>query len=189
VSKLFACGKTWPSNKHQGKYLKTNNQKPVFVFLLLLLTCVTITTQASGQTVQLPTIQVFGAGSTIVVPDHGSALLGSVSRSSYGTNSLGVPVLSSVPGVNRLFRNQSSGSSVSHSSARVHVQIIDLDELDQAVLAEAKRRREARMGDGLAVGDDAGGDAAGGAATDHHEKAETKQKAAFLSRNIGRSHQ
>ena len=141
---------------------------------------------AQPQVVQLPTFNITGAGSTVVVPDGGSAFLGGISRSSFGTTSRGVPILSGVPGVNRLFRNQASGYSVQKGSMRVHARIIDLDEMDQEVLAEAARIRAARgetldLGRVIELGDGFG---AGGI---QQPDAATRQKADFITRNIGRN--
>jgi hypothetical protein len=89
---------------------------------------------ARAQAVQLPTFRYFSVNTTVSVPDRGSAILGGVNRSSSGTTTRGIGPL----------RNRASGREVGSSAASVHATIIDLDELDREVLAEAARRREAR---------------------------------------------
>ena len=119
---------------------------------------------SQGQVVQLPTLRSFSVDTTVVVPDRGSAFLGGVSRASYGSNSYGVPGFSKLPGLGRLFTNRSSGSSVSSSNASVSATIIDLHEMDEAVLAAAARQRAL-------------------AATD----VARRHRAAFLAQHIGRT--
>ncbi len=92
---------------------------------------------SSGQnvTVQLPTFHVFSVATTVVVPDRGSMYLGGVNRASFGSNTNGVP------GLGRLFANRGIGSEVSSSGAHVAATIMDLEEIDRAVLGEAADRR------------------------------------------------
>jgi general secretion pathway protein D len=59
----------------------------------------------SGTTVQLPTFQVITVATTVSVPDGGTVLLGGVKRLSENRSEVGVPLLSKVPYVDRLFRN------------------------------------------------------------------------------------
>jgi len=162
--------------------------KPTMLFVasISLLSIFHATAFSQPQVVQLPTFSFTGVGTTVVVPDGGSALLGSISRSSYGTVSRGVPVLSGVPGVNRLFNNQASGYSVQKGSIRVHARIIDLVEMDQEVLAEAARIRAARgetvdLGRVIELGDGFG---AGGI---QQPDEATRKKADFITRNLGRN--
>lgn len=94
-----------------------------------------------GQVVQLPSYHQFSVQTSVLVPDSGGASLGGVSRHATGWTGRGVPGLGKVPGLGRLFSNRAAGSSASTSGSSVHVTIIDLQELDEAVLAEAERRR------------------------------------------------
>lgn len=127
---------------------------------------------AHGQIVQLPTFQYFSVGTTVVVPDRGWTYLGGVDRASYSSSRSGVPGLSHLPGAGRLFGNRGIGSEVSSSRAYAGATIMDLGELDRAVLAEAAARR----GDGgAALG-------AGGTRDPAIER-----KAAFLSKHISRT--
>lgn len=104
-------------------------------------------------TVQLPTFSQFSVGTTVVVPDRGSMVLGGVNRSAAGQVTRGVPGLSHLPGANRLFSNRAFGSSTSSSTARVSVWIHDLAAMDEALLAEAAARRTAAQADPAAPRD------------------------------------
>lgn len=92
-----------------------------------------VAARADAQAVQLPTFNYFSVQTSVSVPDRGGALLGGVDRASSGSTSRGFGPL----------RNRASGSSIGSSTASVHATIIDNNELDQAVLAEARRRRGA----------------------------------------------
>jgi len=63
----------------------------------------------NGTTVQLPTFQVISVSTTVSVPDGGTVLLGGIKRMREGRNEFGVPLLSKVPYVDRLFRNVGIG--------------------------------------------------------------------------------
>lgn len=60
---------------------------------------------SEGTTIQLPTFATTTVTTTVSVPDGGTVLLGGVKRLSEGRNEFGVPLLSKIPYVNRLFRN------------------------------------------------------------------------------------
>jgi hypothetical protein len=79
-------------------------------------------------TVQLPTWNVTTVGTTVSVPDGGSALLGGINRAREGSVSRGVPLLSNIPGVNRLFKNRAIGREVGASSMSIVPRIIVLEE-------------------------------------------------------------
>jgi hypothetical protein len=81
---------------------------------------------AKAQVVQLPTIQTFGTQATVVVPDRGGIQLGSVTRAGMSSTQRGVPFLGG--------RRSGIGTSVSHVGASVHATIIDLNEMDRAIL-------------------------------------------------------
>ena len=116
-----------------------------------------------GQTVQLPTFQSFSVQTTVSVPDRGALVLGGVNRAAFGTTSSGVPGLSRMPGAGRMFGDSAATARLSAGGARVAATIIDLREWDEAVLAEAARRR-------------------GGSST----ASAIDAKAEFLARNIDR---
>ena len=59
----------------------------------------------SGTTVQLPTFAFITVATTVSVPDGGTVLLGGIKELDEGRNEFGVPLLSKLPYINRLFRN------------------------------------------------------------------------------------
>ena len=89
------------------------------------------------QTVQLPTFHVTGVSTTVIVPDRGSVYLGGVHRSSIGSRQFGTPLSG--------FRNRAIGRASAAGSMSIHATIIDHDEIDRALLAEAARRRGAKV--------------------------------------------
>jgi len=111
------------------------------VFVLVCLACVSVAVVAQAQVVQLPTFHSFSVSTTVSVPDRGAAYLGGVSRGAWSSSSRGVPGFGKVPGLNRLFTNRGSGSSVSSSHAYATATIIDHAEMDRTLLAEAAARR------------------------------------------------
>lgn len=135
--------------------------------LLVLLLFGALSNRAAGQIVQLPTFQVFSIGTTVVIPDRGSMYLGGVNRAAFGSSTRGVPGLSKIPGAGRLFTNSGIGSEVSSSGVHASATIMDLGELDKAVLAEAAARRGASSG----------------AATNPA----VERKAAFISKHIAKT--
>jgi general secretion pathway protein D len=66
-------------------------------------------TTRSGTTVQLPTFQLIQVATTVSVPDGGTVLLGGIKRLREERNEFGVPLLSKVPYIDRLFRNVGIG--------------------------------------------------------------------------------
>jgi hypothetical protein len=86
-------------------------------------------------------VDSFSVGTTVVVPDRGAAYIGGVHRSAYGSISRGTPILGRVPGLGPLFRSRATSAIHSSSTVSVSATIIDLQELDQAVLAAAANRR------------------------------------------------
>lgn len=134
--------------------------------------------QQPRTTVQLPVFSFFRGVTTINVPDHGQALLGSVKRSATGTVSRGVPILGNLPYAGRLFKNRASGSSQSASTLSAQVEIYDLREMDRAILESARRKRELKIGGDR---DDGRGD------RKTAEREAIRRKADFISRNLGGS--
>jgi len=125
--------------------------------------------QADAQiTLQLPQVAVFNVQTVVSAPDGGSAFLGGIGRSSTGAITRGVPGLSNIPGAGRLFRNRAIGRETSNSSARAHVQIFSLQEMEKEVMAEARARAAARE------------------PNDPNGSTATQRKADFISRNIGK---
>lgn len=64
---------------------------------------------AQNTTVQLPTFNFTGVSTTVSVPDSGTGYLGGIKRASEGSVTRGLPLLSNIPGVNRLFKNRGIG--------------------------------------------------------------------------------
>jgi hypothetical protein len=135
--------------------------KRTFAFSLSTALVMAASAAAQQVTVQLPSQQVFSVGTTVTVPDRGEALLGGVSRASTGSNNRGTPLLGKIPGTGPLFRSRGIGQSMGASNVSVRATIIDQQEMDEAVLAEAAARRGA-TGDSL-----------------------TARQSAFLSHNMG----
>ncbi len=90
--------------------------------------------------VQLPVFSGFGVGTTVTVPDRGGMLLGGVSRAREGSVTRGLPLISKLPGLSRLGKNHAIGREFSRPTMSVHATIIDLNELDEMVLAQARSR-------------------------------------------------
>jgi general secretion pathway protein D len=63
------------------------------------------TVSQEGTTVQLPTFSFVTVTSTVSVPDGGTVLLGGIKRLSENRAERGLPILSKIPYINRLFKN------------------------------------------------------------------------------------
>jgi general secretion pathway protein D len=85
----------------------------------------------SGVTVQLPAFQFVSVVTTVSVPDGGTVLLGGIKRLSEGRNEFGVPLLSKVPYVNRLFRNIGIGRDTDSLMMMVTPRIIIQEEEEE----------------------------------------------------------
>lgn len=86
---------------------------------------------AEGTTVQLPSFSFFTVNTTVSVPDGGTVLLGGVKRLSEGRNEFGVPLLSKIPYVNRLFRNVGIGRETQSLMVMVTPRIIIQEEEEE----------------------------------------------------------
>ena len=82
----------------------------------------------SGSTVQLPTFAFTQVSTTVSVPDGGTILLGGIKRLSEGRTERGVPILSKIPYVSRLFRNVAVGRDASSLMLMVTPRIIIQEE-------------------------------------------------------------
>ncbi|MGI9456471.1 MAG: hypothetical protein ACR2NU_07910 [Aeoliella sp.] len=78
------------------------------------------------QRIQLPTFRSFSVGTTVLVPDRGTAYLGGINGLRQGQSSFG-------------FGNRGFSSSSNAGGVSVRTSIIDHHELDRALLAEAAR--------------------------------------------------
>jgi general secretion pathway protein D len=85
----------------------------------------------SGVTVQLPAFSFVSVVTTVSVPDGGTVLLGGIKRLSEGRNEFGVPLLSKVPYINRLFRNVSIGRETDSLMMMVTPRIIIQEEEEE----------------------------------------------------------
>jgi general secretion pathway protein D len=85
-----------------------------------------------GTTVQLPTFAFTSVSTTVSVPDGGTILLGGIKRLSEGRVERGVPMLSKIPYISRLFRNTSAGRQASSLMLMVTPRIIIQEEEEVA---------------------------------------------------------
>lgn len=81
-----------------------------------------------GTTVQQPTFASTSVSTTVSVPDGGTILLGGIKRMSEGRNERGVPFLSKIPYVSRLFRNVGVGRTSTSLMLMVTPRIIIQEE-------------------------------------------------------------
>ncbi len=73
---------------------------------------------------QQPSISEINVQTTVQVPDGGTVVLGGLKTLAEGRNEFGPPVLSQIPYVNRLFRNQGIGRETRHIMLMVTPRII-----------------------------------------------------------------
>jgi general secretion pathway protein D len=85
----------------------------------------------NGITVQLPTFSFVTVTTTVSVPDGGTVLLGGVKRLSEGRNEFGVPILSKLPYINRLFKNVGIGRETQSLMMMVTPRIIIQEEEEE----------------------------------------------------------
>jgi general secretion pathway protein D len=85
-------------------------------------------TSTEGTTVQLPTFSFTSVSTTVSVPDGGTVLLGGIKRLREGRNEEGVPMLSKIPYVNRLFKNVGIGRDTQSLMLMVTPRIIIQEE-------------------------------------------------------------
>lgn len=84
-----------------------------------------------GVTVQLPTFSFVTVTTTVSVPDGGTVLLGGIKRLSEGRNEFGVPILSKLPYVSRLFKNVGIGRETQSLMMMVTPRIIIQEEEEE----------------------------------------------------------
>jgi hypothetical protein len=89
--------------------------------------------RAQFSTVMLPSQSQFSVSTTVMVPDSGGVLMGSVNRAASGRVSRGFGP----------FTNRAFGRSLGSSTASAHVYVIDLGEMDRRMQDEAAAMREA----------------------------------------------
>jgi general secretion pathway protein D len=88
-------------------------------------------TVTSGVTIQLPVVATTTISTVVSVPDGGTVLLGGIKRMSEGRSEAGLPVLSNIPYVSRLFRNTAIGHTTSNQMMMVTPRIIIQKEIEE----------------------------------------------------------
>lgn len=96
------------------------------------------TTLTEGTTVQLPTFSFTTVSTTVSVPDGGTVLLGGIKRLREGRNESGVPMLSKIPYVNRLFKNVGIGRETQSLMLMVTPRIIIQEEEEEKLGIEIR---------------------------------------------------
>ena len=90
-----------------------------------------LVTETSGVTVQQPVVAFTSVNTVVSVPDGGTVLMGGIKRLSESREERGVPFLSSIPYVNRLFRNVGIGQDTSNLMMMVTPRILIQEELEE----------------------------------------------------------
>lgn len=86
------------------------------------------TTETAGVTVQQPIFSITSVSATVAVPDGGTVLLGGVKRLNEARVERGVPFLSNLPYINRLFKNVGIGRDTSSVMLMVTPRVIIKEE-------------------------------------------------------------
>jgi general secretion pathway protein D len=98
-----------------------------------------------GTTIQLPTFVFTTVTTTVSVPDGGTVLLGGIKRLREGRNEFGVPIMSKIPYINRLFKNVGIGreaqSLMLMVTPRIIIQEEEEDKLGLSIPEEASMQR------------------------------------------------
>jgi general secretion pathway protein D len=90
--------------------------------------------QSNGTTIQLPEFIFTTVTTTVSVPDGGTVLLGGIKRLREGRNEFGVPILSKIPYINRLFKNVNLGRTTDSLMLMVTPRIIIQEEEEERLL-------------------------------------------------------
>ena len=90
--------------------------------------------QPLATTVQLPTLAFTTVNTTVSVPDGGTILLGGIKRLREGRTEQGVPMLSKLPYINRLFTNVGIGRETQSLMMMVTPRIIIQEEEEAKLL-------------------------------------------------------
>ncbi|MFM8434045.1 MAG: hypothetical protein ACKOBP_01685 [Planctomycetia bacterium] len=94
--------------------------------------------RSSGTTIQLPEFIFTTVTTTVSVPDGGTVLLGGIKRLREGRNEFGVPILSKIPYVNRLFKNVGLGRTTDSLMLMVTPRIIIQEEEEEKLLGSTR---------------------------------------------------
>ena len=88
-------------------------------------------TETSGVTVQQPVVGFTSVNTVVSVPDGGTVLMGGIKRLSESREERGVPLLSNIPYINRLFKNVGIGQETSNLMMMVTPRILIQEELEE----------------------------------------------------------
>ena len=88
-------------------------------------------TTTQGITVQLPVLAQTSVNTVVSVPDGGTVLMGGIKRMNESRTERGVPFLSNVPYVNRLFKNVGIGHETQNLMMMVTPRIIIQEEIEE----------------------------------------------------------
>ncbi|MFM8984585.1 MAG: type II secretion system protein GspD, partial [Planctomycetia bacterium] len=94
--------------------------------------------QSNGTTFQLREFLFTTVTTTVSVPDGGTVLLGGIKRLREGRNEFGVPILSKIPYINRLFKNVGLGRTTDSLMLMVTPRIIIQEEEEEKLLGESR---------------------------------------------------
>lgn len=86
-----------------------------------------------GTTVQQPTLGTTSVQTSVSVPDGGTILLGGIKRLREGRTERGTPILSKIPYLNRLFKNNAIGRETNTLMMTVTPRIIIPEEEEEAI--------------------------------------------------------
>lgn len=123
----------WPTTPPhiQPEIWQTFRRRTILAWCLAMAVLVSSSQRGLAQIVQLPSLHKFSSTGSVLVPDDGGrAMLGGSGAAQHGSTSSSFGPLS-----NRAQAGSAGGSTLSAS-----VQIIDLEALDQAILASATPR-------------------------------------------------
>jgi general secretion pathway protein D len=87
-----------------------------------------------GTTVQLPTFSFVTVTTTVSVPDGGTVLLGGIKRLNENRTERGLPILSKIPYISRLFKNVGLGRTTSSLMMMVTPRIIIQEEEEEKLI-------------------------------------------------------
>jgi general secretion pathway protein D len=87
-----------------------------------------------GTTVQLPTFSFVTVTTTVSVPDGGTVLLGGIKRLAEQRRERGLPILSKIPYINRLFKNVGIGRTTESLMMMVTPRIIIQEEEEEKLI-------------------------------------------------------
>ncbi len=93
---------------------------------------------SNGTTIQQPEFLFTTVTTTVSVPDGGTVLLGGIKRLREGRNEFGVPILSKIPYINRLFKNVGIGRTTDSLMLMVTPRIIIQEEEEEKLLGADK---------------------------------------------------